>query len=128
MRPNESPRLIRLTDVGQKHEPQELLVNVDHIRRVETVVGSGEYGDRIRLILHLAGEVEPVEVAAVDQYGQNTVLERSEHEVLRNFHAILDARGIGEKGPGQETGVPDRPVRSRAISRTLSWEDPDQRW
>lgn len=132
MRSNDSSRFIRLTDAGQWDKPKHLLVNVDHIRRVEAVARRGEYGDRVRLVLHLAGEAEPVTVSAVDQHGRNTVLERSEDEVLSNFHAVLDAHAVGEQSSSENVDVPDTPadvpVRSRRISRPRRWADQGRRW
>lgn len=81
-----SASLIRLTDISNRDHPRELSVAVDRIVRVDVV----QSRDRFELLLHLDSTLEPLHVAAVDEWGENTVLERSAEEVLTNFRAFVN--------------------------------------
>lgn len=85
MQSKSTPGFIRLTNVSQRDKPKEMMVNTSHIRRAEAVRSK----DRIFLLLYLMGESEPVMVGAINEWGKNTVLEKSEDEVLATFRTFL---------------------------------------
>lgn len=81
-------KLIRLTRIEETKysDPVEVLVNPDHIVKVEALKAN----DRYVLLIKTLDEKSMARYAAVDKFGFNTIKEESAKEVVENFRRYVN--------------------------------------